>query len=445
MKKSLKYILTFLFILIGNIENVYAAGYDVSVTSTTVTVGNSITLTIRSSDLTGRFNITTNNSNIAISGFDSGNSIWLDMNSKSVTISAKKVGTSVITITPNNVSDNTIDANPFSGTKTVTITVVEKPSTNNGSSGGNRTPVAPPKSSNNYLSSLTVDGYELDSTFSKDKTEYSLTVNNDTDKIKINAQLDDSRAKVTGTGEVNLEDKTNKFEIKVTAENGSSRTYTLTVNVKELDPIEVTIKNKKYTIVREETTLEVPTGYEKSSITIGEEEIICYKNDITKNILIPLKDEKNIIKFYSYNEKNKVYEEYNGYKIGGLSLNLLEMPKNQIPAGYSKASFVYGDITLEGYQYKQKGVTYAASDNITANDFYLVYAINELTGEKNLYVYDKLENTIQRYNDSLVLTYKDKADTYFFYLLITVAIFAIFTIVLTIVLIRKTKHKNKFA
>lgn len=439
MKKKLKYLFTFLFISIINLSIVSAASYDVSVTSTTVTVGNSITLTIKSSDLYGRFNITTNNSNITISE----NNIWLDANSKSITISAKKVGTSVITITPNDVSDD--KENPFSGTKTITITVAPKPSSSNGSSGGNKTPVATPKSSNNYLSSLTIDGYDLDSSFSKDKTEYSLTVASGTKKIKINAQLDDSRAKVTGTGEVSLEKQTNKFEIKVTAENGSSRTYTLTVTVKEEDPIEVTIKNEKYTIVRKETTLEIPAGYEKSSLTLGDEEITCYKNNITKNILIPLQDNQGTIKFYSYNEKSKTYDEYNGYHIGGLSLNLLKMPKSQIPEGYSKVPFTYDNTTLEGYQYKQKGVTYAASENTTAGDFYLVYAINELTGEKNLYVYDKLENTIQRYNDTLAITYKNKADAYFLYFLITAALFAISTVVLTIVLIKKNKHKNKFA
>ena len=52
------------------------------------------------------------------------------------------------------------------------------------------------------MSSLTIEDYNLDKEFKKEVTEYSVVVENDVKKIKINAQLDDSSAKVEGTGEV---------------------------------------------------------------------------------------------------------------------------------------------------------------------------------------------------------------------------------------------------
>mgnify|MGYP003316211105 CR=1 FL=1 len=91
-------------------------------------------------------------------------------------------------------------------------------------------------------------------------------------------------ASVSGIGEIGVTEGTNKIEVKVTAENGNVNTYIINVTVKELDPIEVTVDNKKYNIIRKEGILEVPENYEKSTIKIGEEDVLCYKNIITNNI-----------------------------------------------------------------------------------------------------------------------------------------------------------------
>lgn len=305
--------------------------------------------------------------------------------------------------------------------------------------------IAPPKeySSNNYLKSLEVEGYNLE--FNKDTLEYSIEVENNVEKVNIKAITEDSKAKVSGTGEIEVTEGSNKIEIKVTAENGNTKVYTVNVTVKELAPIEVAVADKKYNIIRKEGLLEVPENYEKSTINIGEEEVLCYKNLNTGNILIGLKDEEGTAKYYSYNEKNNTYELYNGYKIGGVNLNILSMPKEEIPEGYSKVKFTYNENELEGYQYINKNVTYAADNTVKGSDFYLIYAVNELSGDSGIYVYDKLENTVQRFNESLILTYQSKADNYFLYLLISLLLLAISIITLTLVLIKKKKHKNKFA
>lgn len=110
----------------------------------------------------------------------------------------------------------------------------------------------PRKSSNNNLSSLTIEGYNLDKEF-KRCNWILCSSRKRCQKIKINAQLDDSSAKVEGTGEVEVKEGNNKIEIKVTAEDGSTKTYVINVTVKELNPVEVTIGKKKYTIVRKKT------------------------------------------------------------------------------------------------------------------------------------------------------------------------------------------------
>ena len=445
MKKAVKYLSIIICTFIISINYVKAASYNVTVTSKTVTVGNSVTLTIKGNDLAGRFDLSSSNSSVASL---SKNSLFIDNNSTSITITAKSVGTATITIIPTDVT--AYDNNTITGNKTITITVKDKPTSNPSTGGNNSGTTTNPtptkkKSTNNYLSSLTIEGYTLDKEFKKEETEYSIMVENDVNKIKINAQLDDSSAKVTGIGEVEVKEGINKLEIKVTAENGSTRTYTLNVTVKELNPIEVTINKKKYTIIRKEGELEPPENYEKSSIKIGEEEVLCYINKNTKNIIIGLTDEKGVSKFYLYNKETKEYTLYNGYNIGGMNINILEMPEELIPKGYIKVSFNYNNNKLDGYQYIKKNQTYAADDKIKGSDFYLIYGINENTGEKALYVYDKLEGTIQRFNSDLVEAYNDENNKYFMYMLISLALLAVSIITLSIVLIKQKKNKTKFA
>ena len=446
MKRIVKYFSLFVCMFIMSISYVKAAGYDVSVTSNTIIVGNSVTLKISANDLAGRFDFSVSNSSVISM---SSSNVFLDNDSKSITITAKSAGTSVITITPTDATS--YDGDAITGNRTITITVNNKP-TSNPNTGGNSsgtsntsTPVKK-KSNNNYLSSLTVDGYSLDKEFKKDELEYSLVVESGTDKVIINAQLDDDKAKVNGIGEIALKEEDNKLEIKVTAEDGSTRTYILNVKIEELNPVEVTIDKKKYSIVRKEIdSIKIPNGYEKSTIKIGDEDILCYKNNKTKNILMILQDDKGNNNLYSYNEKTKKYTLYSSLTLGNTTLSIIDMPSNLVPKGYTKVSFKYNDTKLEGYQYIERNKTYAADDGVKGSDFYLVYAINEKTGEKALYVFDKLEGTIQRFNSDLVKAYEDENNQYFLYMLISLALLAVSIIVLSVVLIKQKKNKNKFA
>lgn len=445
MKRIVKYFSLFVCMFIMSISYVKAAGYDVSVTSNTIIVGNSVTLKISANDLAGRFDFSVSNSSVINM---SSSSVFLDNDSKSITITAKSAGTSVITITPTDATS--YDGDAITGNRTITITVNNKPTSNpntgGNSSGTSNTSTPVKKSNNNYLSSLTVDGYSLDKEFKKDELEYSLVVESGTDKVIINAQLDDDKAKVTGIGEIALKEEDNKLEIKVTAENGSTRTYILNVKIEELNPVEVTIDKKKYSIVRKEIdSIKIPNGYEKSTIKIGDEDILCYKNNKTKNILMILQDDKGNNNLYSYNEKTKKYTLYSSLTLGNTTLSIIDMPSNLVPKGYTKVSFKYDDTKLEGYQYIESNKTYAADDGVKGSDFYLVYAINEKTGEKALYVFDKLEGTIQRFNSDLVKAYEDENNQYFLYMLISLALLAVSIIALSVVLIKQKKHKNKFA
>lgn len=81
---------------------------------------------------------------------------------------------------------------------------------------------------NNWLSSLTIEGYDL--SFDAGKTSgYSLTVASSVSSVKISATPVNSNAKISGTGTVALSGGSNAIDIVVTAENGDKRTYTLNI------------------------------------------------------------------------------------------------------------------------------------------------------------------------------------------------------------------------
>lgn len=85
--------------------------------------------------------------------------------------------------------------------------------------------VTKPKSSDNTLSDLKVDGTTV-SGFSSSKTSYTLKDNSGT-SINISATVTDAKASVTGTGSKTLKYGKNTFGVTVTAENGSKKTYNI--------------------------------------------------------------------------------------------------------------------------------------------------------------------------------------------------------------------------
>lgn len=85
-------------------------------------------------------------------------------------------------------------------------------------------------STNSYLKNLTVDGATV-SGFNKTIQDYDLgEVSNATTTLLLNGAVDDTgKAKVSGLGTVNLNVGKNEFTITVTAEDGSTRDYTVKV------------------------------------------------------------------------------------------------------------------------------------------------------------------------------------------------------------------------
>lgn len=93
--------------------------------------------------------------------------------------------------------------------------------------GGTGGTVATVKSSNNYLKTLTLSAGEI--SFNKKTTKYTINVEEGIEEVTIKASAEHEKATVSGIGKIKLEKGTNTAKVVVTAENGSARTYTLTI------------------------------------------------------------------------------------------------------------------------------------------------------------------------------------------------------------------------
>lgn len=90
------------------------------------------------------------------------------------------------------------------------------------------TPVVYYYSSNNYLKSLEIEGYEI--TFDKEKLEYKIKVKSDVTSLDIKAIPESNKSRVEITGNEKFKKGNNTVTITVTAEDGSTREYKITVD-----------------------------------------------------------------------------------------------------------------------------------------------------------------------------------------------------------------------
>ena len=369
MKKvSFKVLLTITtFFFFQNI--VHAGSLSISATRTSVTVGSTVVISVNASDLAGKFNVTSSNSSV-LSGGESGS--WIENGKVTYSFTAKKAGSATVTARPVDVADFSTGGT-FSTSKSITIKVSE--------------PVN--YSSNNSLSSLSVDGATL--SFSKETANYNISMPKGTTKINIKATAADSKATIAGIGEHNVEEGDNTFNVVVTAENGSTMTYTINVNVEEANPINIKINDKYYKVIKKAGLINASDLYKTATVKIDNFDIPAFINDLNKLILVGLIDNENNKVLATY--KDGKYELYNELLFDKLKLYIIE-DISKMPNSYSKYTIKISDKDIEVYKKERK------------SRFSLIYAMNLENGKKSVYQYDESENTIQRYNGSKIVNKK---------------------------------------
>ena len=231
-KKTKKQLIFIIFsILLFALTTIsYAASFTPGISSTNVKVGDTITITVKADNAAGMYNVKVSDSSVleVISG---ATSEFLENNSATIKLKAKKAGSATISVTPDDMTDlDDSTKQVTAGGKTYTVKVAEVTTTTNKDTTTDKkeettTPEKPKEKSNNAnLSTLGVTPKEYDfSGFSKNKTTYSVTVPKNVDSLKVLYKTADANAKVKVSGNSGFEvGSDNKITIKVTAEDGKN-------------------------------------------------------------------------------------------------------------------------------------------------------------------------------------------------------------------------------
>ena len=128
--------------------------------------------------------------------------------------------------TKNQQSDNT---EKLQSQTTVINQNSQKQTTTSNTSSENINTVTYNGSDNNYLSELSVNGYTLNTEFSKENQTYFITIDSNVENLEITANAENSSSKLTIYGNEDLQEGRNKILITVTAENGNVRNYRIYV------------------------------------------------------------------------------------------------------------------------------------------------------------------------------------------------------------------------
>lgn len=230
MKKKILSILFFSTLFIICLNTKVNASYHA--TDRTVNSEESVSITITSTSGLENFDIEcTNTGGLTYKSCSSITGAVVNSSGKTISYAmiggnAKTLGTYKFTapkVTEQKIYNVVFDVNG----STVTSKVIVKPKSDN----NNNNTATTTKSTNANLSTLGVTPKEYDFTgFSKNKTEYNVTVPNDVDSLKVAYKTEDAKATVKVTGNTNLEVGTNTIKVVVTAEDGkTTKAYTIKV------------------------------------------------------------------------------------------------------------------------------------------------------------------------------------------------------------------------
>ena len=429
--KKIKVILISLFCLLVIPKTVFAASGKINVSGTsTVVVGNNVTVTVTlsSSTLIGSWEMSLNydknylqlrSATSESNGIRMAASTATGVKSKSYTFTfktLKKGSTSVsvggyLAYAYADLSEISLSSN---SKKINIITQAELEAS---------------YSKNNNLASLAVEGFTLTPEFNANTLEYSVTVPEDTKNVNITGTVQDKKASITGVGVQQVNQGNNKFLVTVKAENGSEKTYTINVDVKDENPIEVTVGDKKYTVVKIKENLPIASLYNEYSIKINEFDIPAYKNDYTGLVLVGLKDNEGNISLFIYDDENNSYKEYSELKSSQITIYPLK-PEEDVE-GYKKGNVKIQDIDVEGF--------YLNEDS----DFFVIYGVNVETGDKGFYMYDKKMQTLIKYNDELSSLLSEKIKLYTYIIIGFISLSVVMLIIIIVLVCKKGKKKKR--
>lgn len=437
-------------------SEVFAASASVSVSSTSGTVGSTVTIqctasmtgaSIGSADVTLRYEpsaLTLVSCSAGASGssggiYYSGAATGAGQNSLSFSVTFKilKEGKSNIEVTNQDVSDWEAGASVPATIRNGTITG-KSATTNNNNPGGttNNNTQQDTRDNNSKLNSLQVNPGTLAPTFNVGTTSYTVTVPADTREVTIAATAQSSKATVSVSGGKDLKLGANEAKVVVTAENGSTSVYTLTIMCGEQEKIQLNgIDN---TINEAFTDAQIPTGFVRDKITYNGREYEALKHQKGELTLVNLQNEAGNV-FYIYDQKTQEFYNYaqvdfqNGRYVIPLWLdNTREFKQCEMIT-----------LTLQEKQF----------DAWKIDEEYSVIRVMNSDGEITFYQYDNIDGTLQRYGKAVAWEVEETKEKegkifsvlkeYHLYIIAGLSVLVLILAVVLIYFIATRKHRHQ--
>lgn len=420
--KKLKHIILVgiitLFAVSLTIKPVLAAGVSVNANKSSITIGGSFQVKVNASDCYATIHASCSNGSITGGASDADNT------SVTFTVKPNQVGTCTVKISGTYAAytGNSADVN-YSKTISVNVNAVASQNSNSSSSTSQTTtPKEDTRSKENALSSLSVSEGTLSPSFSASTTKYTVNLEGDKTKITLSAKAKDSKASVSGTGEKSLKVGKNSFVIKCTAENGSTRNYTIDINVDEKPLVYTTLNDVKLGVVRNLSGVEAPSGFEKGRIQLEGKDVDSWTNEKLKLTVCYLIDDNNNKAFYVIEDGKPLYE-FKKVQIDERQFIIVPIEQQlQNREGFTFKKVALKELELDGWIYNDQAM----------KNYVQVYLMNE-SGEKNIYDYEVTENQLQKYTE---LTKEAKEFNLF---IVTTALLGAALVVIVVLYIKEKK------
>lgn len=384
------------------VQTSFADGISVSAGQGSVSVGKTVafSITVPSGSEAWTYsvswsgNLTLESGDTAPMGFEG------DSRTNQLVFRANSTGTGTVSISAGSYCIAGVDYDA-SGSASATIVAADKPDdsepapaptpSGGGSSTGNNPGVS--LSSNSALSSLTVSAGTLTPAFDPAITEYTLSLPSRSDRLTITANPSDSRATVQGDGDISLQDGETSLSVVVTAEDGSAKTYTITVQVAQAPTLFLDYNGQRLGVVKDVSQVTPPAGFAPAEpITYSGDTLPIWTDVSGKRTLVYLMDEKTSAQgFYLFSQATGVQSPYLPILCGSVTYIYTDIPKelSSVPGLTPGPVKAFGQ-TLNGWTY----------NDASLKDFCVLYLMDD-AGSYGYYTYDSREETLQRFSGAV--------------------------------------------
>lgn len=393
MKHFRKFSLSLLLtgaMLLCLVQTSFADGISVSAGQGSVSVGKTVafSITVPSGSEAWTYsvswsgNLTLESGDTAPMGFEG------DSRTNQLVFRANSTGTGTVSISAGSycIAGDDYDA---SGSASVSIVSASEPD----DSEPDYTPSTPGKSGNNALSTLTVSAGTLTPAFDPAVTEYTLSLPQGTEKLTLTATPSDSNATVQGDGELTLQEGENTLPLVVTAENGDTKTYTVTAKVAQAPTLFLDYNGQRLGVVKDVSQVTPPAGFAPAEpITYSGDTLPIWTDVSGKRTLVYLMDEKTSAQgFYLFSQTTGVQSPYLPILCGSVTYIYTDIPKelSSVP-GLTPATVKAFGQTLNGWTY----------NDASLKDFCVLYLMDD-AGSYGYYTYDSREETLQRFSGAV--------------------------------------------